>query len=303
MPAHGSATDAASATQSSPCPICASATLSAGSKTGTRTGRNFSLRRCATCGFGFVADPWTDYAAIYDEAYYQGRGSDPMIDYAFEFDADSSSIRAYEWDGWDRLVHAVNPGPVKWLDFGCGCGTLVRHIASLKKDEIYGFDQGAWAAKARDQGLRILDESELAAHEGTFDIVTAVDVIEHVVDPLPMLARCRRLLKTGGHLFPITQNAEIVTREEMAGWSYVRPEIHVSFFTADALSRALRQTGFQPVPLPRNSGWRDILRARILKNLHVKRRNALERLIPWGLATALADSIYKMSRLPIGRAV
>ena len=303
MPVSGSARATAATTQGPPCPICAAPTLPAGSKTGARTNRSFSLRTCTGCGFGFVENPWTDYATIYDESYYAGRGSDPLIDYAFEFEADRSSIRAYEWDGWDRLVHAVSPGPVKWLDFGCGCGTLVRHIASLRKDEIYGFDQGAWAAKARERGIRILNESELAAHEGTFDIVTAVDVIEHVVDPLPMLRHCRRLLKPGGHLFPITQNAGIVAREKFARWSYVRPEIHVSFFTADALARALRQTGFEPMPLPKNSGWRDILRARILKNLRVKRRNALERLVPWGIATALADSIYKMGRLPIGRAV
>lgn len=303
MSAPGSATDLAATADARPCPICTSATLPAGTKIGSRTNRTFSLRRCATCGFGFVADPWTDYAAIYDEAYYEGRGSDPLIDYAFEFQSDHSSVRAYEWDGWDRLVHAAHPAPTKWLDFGCGCGTLVRHIASLKRDEIYGFDQGAWAAKARTAGIRILDEAELAAHEGTFDIVTAVDVIEHVVEPLALLRHCRRLLKPGGFLFPITQNADIVTREKLAGWSYVRPEIHVSFFTADALGRALRQTGFEPVPLPRHAGWSDILRSRILKNLRVKRRNALERLVPWGAATALADSIYKMGRLPIGRAV
>lgn len=288
---------------SHPCPICASATQAAGSKTGSRTNRVFALRHCSTCGFGFVANPWTDYATIYDEAYYQGRGSDPMIDYAFEFQADNSSVRAYEWSGWDRLVHAVEPRPVKWLDFGCGCGTLVRYISGLKRDEIYGYDEGAWATKARNQGIRILEESELAAHQGTFDIVTAVDVIEHAVEPLELLRRCRSMLKPGGYLFPITQNAGIVTADKLADWSYVRPEIHVSFFTADALARALRQTGFKPLPLPRNSGWRDILRARILKNLRVKRRNLLERLVPWGAATALADSIYKMGRLPIGQAV
>jgi len=303
MSAHGLAHGAPATAQDQPCPICAGDTLPAGSRIGVRTQRSFALRRCATCGFGFVANPWTEYDLIYDEAYYQGRGSDPLIDYAFEFREDNSSVRAYEWDGWDRLVHAVKPAPVKWLDFGCGCGTLVRYITSLGKDEIFGFDQGAWATKARAQGIRILNETELAAHAGTFDIVTAVDVIEHVVEPLGMLAQCRKLLKPGGYLFPITQNAEIVTRGKMASWSYVRPEIHVSFFTPDALSRALRQTGFNPVPLPRDSGWRDILRARILKNLRVKRRNALERMMPWSAATALADRIYRMGRLPIGEAV
>ncbi len=284
------------------CPICTSATAPAGSARGSRTGRDFDLRACPACGFSFVANPWTDYAQIYDEAYYAGRGSDPMIDYAFEFQADTATVRAYEWRGWDRLVHQLKPGPVKWLDFGCGCGTLVRSIAALKKDKIYGFDTGAWAARARESGLPILTEAELAAHAGTFDIVTAIDVIEHVVAPLQMLAQCRRLLKPGGILIPITANAEIVSREKLASWSYVRPEIHVSFFTPPSLDRALSLSGFTPRPHPRGPGWHDIIRARILKNLHIKRRSLGERLLPWRLLSPLADSIYKMGRLPIGQA-
>lgn len=284
------------------CSICKSSTTPAGSARGSRTGRDFALRVCGTCGFSFVEDPWTDYAQIYDEAYYAGQGSDPLVDYAFEFQADASTVRAYEWRGWDRLVHQLKPAPVKWLDFGCGCGTLVRFIHGLKKDEIFGYDTGAWATKARESGLPILTESELTKHEGTFDIVTAIDVIEHVVEPLEMLAQCRRLLKPDGILIPITGNAEIVSREKLATWSYVRPEIHVSFFTPEALSRALSLTGFAPLELPRESGWRDILRARILKNLHVKRRHLLERLMPWSILSPLADYVYKMGRLPIGRA-
>ena len=46
----------------------------------------------------------------------------------------------------------------------------------------------------------------------------------------------------------------------------------------------------------------DIIRARILKNLHIKRRSLGERLLPWRLLSPLADSIYKMGRLPIGQA-
>ena len=285
------------------CPICKSSTTPAGTARGSRTGRDFTLRSCDSCGFAYVENPWTDYAQIYDEAYYAGRGSDPLVDYAFEFQADASTVRSYEWRGWDQLVHQLKPAPVKWLDFGCGCGTLVRFIHGLKKDEIFGYDTGAWAAKARGSGLPILTEAELAQHEGTFDIVTAIDVIEHVVEPLEMLAHCRRLLKPGGILIPITGNAEIVLRAKLASWSYVRPEIHVSFFTPPALSRALALTGFSPLPLPRGRGWHDILRARILKNLHIKRRSLVEQLLPWSLLSPLADSRYKMGRLPIGQAI
>ena len=285
------------------CIICDSATLDGGTARGIRTGRDFALRRCSSCGFAFVKSPWTDYSQIYDEAYYEGRGSDPLIDYAFEFKADDSTVRLYEWSGWNQLIHQIKPEPVKWLDFGCGCGTLVRYISSLGRDEIYGFDRGAWAEKARNSGVPVLTKEELASHEGTFDVVTAIDVIEHVAEPHAMLEHCRRLLKPGGILIPITGNAEIVPPQKLAEWSYVSPEIHVSFFTPDAMGQALRRAGFIARPLPREAGWRGIIRARILKNLRIKRRSLIEKIAPWRLLAPLADSIYKMGRMPIGEAI
>jgi SAM-dependent methyltransferase len=282
-----------------PCPICAAATAPCGSKRGVRTDRVFHLRRCGDCGFAFVEDPWTEYDQIYDQAYYEGRGSDPLINYAREFDDPETSVRAYEWRGWDRLVHAESPGPVKWLDFGSGCGTLVRHLRQIGRDEVYGFDTGAWSERARNRHVPILTEAELSAHAGSFDVVTAVDVVEHLVDPLSALRLCRRMLKPGGRLIPVTQNALIAPRE-FVRWSYVLPEIHVSFFTPDALARALRQTGFTPGPFPHNAGQRAILRARILKNLGVHRRNWGERLMPWPFLSRLAEARYQMARMPIG---
>jgi SAM-dependent methyltransferase len=249
-----------------------------------------------------VENPWTDYDQIYDQAYYEGRGSDPLINFALEFESGPSSVRVYEWRGWDRLVHAGTPTSVKWLDFGSGCGTLVRYLRQQGRDEVYGFDTGAWSDRARASHIPILTERELESHAGSFDIVTAVDVVEHVVDPLSTLRLCRRMLKPGGRLIPVTQNA-LIAPPEFVRWSYVLPEIHVSFFTPEAMSRALVQTGFMPHPFPRNAGWRDIIRSRILKNLGIQKRSLWEQAMPWPILSRLADAKFKMSGLPIGQAI
>ena len=81
------------------CPICRAASAPAGVKRGHRTRREFALRRCTACGFGFVAEPWTDYAQIYDEAYYEGHGSDPWVDYVYEFEQPARTVRALS--GWN----------------------------------------------------------------------------------------------------------------------------------------------------------------------------------------------------------
>jgi len=284
------------------CRICGADTRAAGSKAGVRIDRQFALRRCIQCGFAFVAEPWTDYSAIYDEAYYEGRGSDPLIDFAFEFENPDRTVRRHEWRGWDLLVHEDHPGPVDWLDFGCGCGTLVRYVNGLGRDRVWGFDTGVWAERARAAGVPILTEGELKTREGQFDVITAVDVLEHIPEPVGVLKQLRRLMKTGGRLYPITQNAETAPRD-IRRWSYVQPEIHVSFFTPRSMAAALQQSGFEPAPLPTGEGWRDILRCRILKNLRIKKINSFEKLLPWGLLTGLAERKVRMGAMPIGIAV
>lgn len=283
------------------CPICSSSTNPAGVKRGSRTNREFTLRRCGQCGFVFVEEPWTDYAQIYDEAYYRGAGADPLIDYAFEFEHPAVTVRQYEWRGWDRMIRQQRPSAAKWLDFGCGCGSLVRYLRSRGRDRVYGYDTGIWADKARQAGVPVLREDELAAHEGTFDVVTAIDVIEHVTAPLEMLKRVRRLLQRAGLLVIVTQNAEVAPKD-FASWPYVIPEIHVSYFTPRALTLALQQSGFAPFHLERTAGWSGIIRSRILKNMRVSRMNCLEKLLPWRLLTSLADARYKMNAHPAGRA-
>ncbi|MSU22435.1 MAG: class I SAM-dependent methyltransferase [Opitutus sp.] len=284
------------------CPICRAATAPAGVKRGFRTGREFALRRCGACGFGFVAEPWTDYAQIYDDAYYEGRGSDPWVDYVYEFEHPTRTVRRYEWRGIARAVAHLRAAPAKWLDYGCGNGGLVRQVRTEARYEIFGYDTGAWADRARASGLPILHEAELVRHEGTFDVVTAIEVIEHCVAPLDVLRQLRRLLKPGGLLFLTTANADTAPRD-FPSWYYVSPEIHVSYFTARALSDALRQSGFEPFPRGIMPGWDDIVRFKILKKLRVRDANPWQRLLPWTLLARLADKKYGLSAHPLGRAI
>lgn len=192
------------------CKICGAEAVPIGSKMGTHHKQLFCFERCESCGFTFVANPWTDYAQIYNEAYYRGQGPDPWIDYVFELEHPESTIRIHEWQGILEVVQQLTAvsRQTKWLDFGCGNGGLVRHVKKSVGCDIVGFEEGWAADQARAKGIPVMREADLTAHDGTCDVVTAIEVIEHVDDPVGVLQRIRKLLKPGGVLFLTTGNAK-----------------------------------------------------------------------------------------------
>lgn len=285
------------------CRLCGASAAPAGIARGRRTGRDFALARCTGCGFAWIVAPWTEYATIYDERYYRGEGSDPSVDYAFEYERPDATVRRAEWAGITADVLALDPGVRRWLDVGCGNGGLVRHIRSSHPSiEATGWDTGAWARRARGDGLPILDEAELDAAVGTYDVVTAIEVIEHVVDPVPFLQSIRRMLRPGGLFFYTTGNAARAP-SELPRWSYVAPEIHVSYFTPEAMRLALTAAGFEPVSRGKLPGDRGILRYKILKGLGQKRTRPWHAFVPWPLLAAWFHRRQGLGDMPLGRAI
>ena len=286
------------------CKICEHEAAPIGTKRGAYRDQLFALARCASCGFTFVADPWTDYPEIYGEAYYRGQGADPMIDYVYELEHPERTIRVHEWRGILEVVRQLTPvnPATTWLDFGCGNGGLVRYVRQATACPIVGFEEGWVADHARSFGIPILRPDELAAREGTCDVVTAIEVIEHVERPVAVLEQIRRLLKPGGVLFMTTGNAE-PHRDNMAKWAYVIPEIHISLFEPATLATALGRAGFLPEFVGPLRGFDAILRYKILKNLHKRDRGGWESLLPWPVLTRLADRSHRVTAHPIGRAI
>jgi SAM-dependent methyltransferase len=283
------------------CRICGAATVPAGAKQGTHCDREFRFERCPACAFTFVANPWTDYARIYNEAYYRGQGPDPWIDYVFELEHPERTVRIHEWRGIAKLVNSLRPvnAQTRWIDFGCGNGGLVRHVRAAAGCQIVGFEEGWVAGHARGFGIPILNESELAAHAGTCDVVTAIEVIEHVEDPVAVLRRIRALLKPGGLLFLTTGNAAPY-RDRFLEWGYNVPEIHISFFEPATLRTALEKAGFRADFRGFLPGFEDILRYKILKNLKKREAGGWESMLPWSLLTRLADRSRQVTAHPIG---
>jgi SAM-dependent methyltransferase len=213
-------------------------------------------------------------------------------------------VRQYEWRGITSVVDGLLGGlaGVRWLDFGCGNGGLVRYVLEHTAASAHGFEEGAIADVARGRGIPVLDARALGEHESGCDVVTAIEVLEHTLDPVAELRRIRRLLRPGGLLFLTTGNAAPFA-DRLLRWSYVIPEIHISFFEPGTLRVALQRSGYQPAPCPRSDGFDEIMKFKVLKNLRIRRRSVLTDLLPARPIATAADRRVRLREHPIGWAV
>jgi 2-polyprenyl-6-hydroxyphenyl methylase / 3-demethylubiquinone-9 3-methyltransferase len=135
-----------------------------------------------------------------------------------------NSLAASWWDpkGPMHTLHTVNPLRTGYIaqscelrgrsvmDIGCGGGVLAESLTRLGA-HVTGVDLSKDLLEiarlhAHEQGLdidyRYISAEELAEQNpGTFNIVTCMEVLEHVPRPKELVAASSRLLKPGGHAF------------------------------------------------------------------------------------------------------
>lgn len=138
---------------------------------------------------------------------------------------------AHRW--WDpesefRPLHQINPLRLAWidglaplagkrvLDVGCGGGILSDSMAR-KGAQVTGIDLSVKALRvaqlhALEAGTSGADYREVSAEDlaaeqpGTFDVVTCMEMLEHVPDPSSVVRACSQLVKPGGWVFFSTIN-------------------------------------------------------------------------------------------------
>lgn len=138
---------------------------------------------------------------------------------------------AHRW--WDpesefRPLHQINPLRLEWinqlvpindlkvLDVGCGGGILTDSMAR-KGAHATGIDLSSKALKVAQlhaleaqtpnvQYREISTEALAAEQPGTFDVVTCMEMLEHVPEPESVVRACAELVKPGGWVFFSTLN-------------------------------------------------------------------------------------------------
>jgi len=281
-----------------------------GTKHSRFLGRDFDFWHCPACDFTFV-EPFSGYA-IYDDAYYRGQGPDPYVDYESEYRDYRATDRMLEFDDlWrvsTRFIAGNMPeGAVEWLDFGCGAGGLLKYLADRGELRmgarrwplrLTGHDVGIYADRLRrDDGFRVLGLEELAAEPGArYDVISMVEVVEHVEFPDPVFALAARLLKPGGLLLLTTGNISSLVAKSMGlDYGYVMPEVHVGYFTPRALRIIYARHGLLPVRFRYDGA----VRFKVVKTLKTGGRQRLARLaMRLPLVVRAIDGLFGTSRMP-----
>jgi 2-polyprenyl-3-methyl-5-hydroxy-6-metoxy-1,4-benzoquinol methylase len=271
--------------------------------------REFHYHRCAVCAYLWV-EPFPGYE-IYNEAYYQGRGPDPYVDYASEYADYRRTDRLLEFSDLWRLARqhfqpAQTATAVRWLDYGCGAGGLLKFLRdqpgfvqgerTLPLD-IYGHDIGSYAEKLKsvDQ-FSILSSAELSSVDGSFDIITCIEVVEHIREVHEVFATLARLLKPGGLLILTTGNlTSPAARLSGLDYRYLLPEFHISLLNPECLARLYRQHGLQPYPVR----YRGTVQFKVIKSLQHAGLKRLARLaLQLPLVIRAIDGFYGVSAMP-----
>lgn len=204
------------------------------------------MLRCRACGMWFKA--LSDPAAL-PTAYAGEHGSDDVAATYLLGEA----ARAVFRHALAPLARAGGPAP-RLLDVGAAQGVLLEEAARLGFD-AEGVDHCADNVRdARARGLRVrLAEAEDLDDRALFDVVTMMDLIEHVPEPARLLAMAHRALRPGGTLVVYTPNhrAAVVLLARLlyaGGVRYPVTEIfarnHVCFFDDRTLPRLLARCGF-----------------------------------------------------------
>jgi 2-polyprenyl-6-hydroxyphenyl methylase/3-demethylubiquinone-9 3-methyltransferase len=190
---------------------------------------------------------------------------------------DKFSQLAHRW--WDpnsefKPLHAINPLRLEWidqhaglsgkkiLDIGCGGGILSESMAQ-RGAEVTGIDLSEKAlGVAR---LHLLESgnqvdyrntsAEALAEQtpGAYDIITCMEMLEHVPSPASIISACSALVKPGGHVFFSTLNRNpkayllaVVGAEYVLNMLPKGTHDYVKFIRPSELSRWAKSVDLEP---------------------------------------------------------
>jgi 2-polyprenyl-3-methyl-5-hydroxy-6-metoxy-1,4-benzoquinol methylase len=247
--------------------------------------------RCTGCALERIDPAPTDatLASIYGAHYYDAWGLHGNEDTVARLKKGT-----FRWV-LDALPASIRGG--KLLDLGAATGFLLE-VAKERGFEPYGVELSEFGAKeiARKFGEGRAFRGELedatfpGVSEGSFQVVSMCDYIEHVRSPRRVLERVRKLVAPGGAVVITTPDAGSVSRKILGnGWSHYKVE-HLHYFNRANLRRLLNEVGFSEV------NYKPLMKSLNLKYIHEQFE-----VYPHPVLTAVSRALGKLTPEPVQR--
>lgn len=203
-------------------------------------GEDSSVVRCPQCGLGMTVPPIADIASLYADRQSQ--------DFQPRTSGLAEAINHIAFRSRARSFLAMIPQrQAKIVDYGCGSGLFSRCLHEVSGARVHALDfhdsppPGIGPADYRPFSR----ESEL---RDSADLLIASHVLEHEQDPVALIERMARLVRTGGHLIIEVPNIECwggrLFGSSWDGWYLPYHRLH---FSRRSLRAAVKQAGLEVV--------------------------------------------------------
>jgi SAM-dependent methyltransferase len=162
----------------------------------------------------------------------------------------------------EALLRSLKPAG-RLLDFGCGNGAFAQWMSRSGYD-VVGLEPFSLGKTVSRDHLTLMQAplEQVEQELGTFDIITLWHVLEHLTQPVEVLARLGRHLNPDGVLVISVPNFQSWQRALFrGGWFHLDPPRHLLHFEPATLSDCLGRAGFSQVgqhpflPEYGSSGW------------------------------------------------
>jgi len=133
------------------------------------------------------------------------------------------------------------------LDIGCGYGYLTYSMKNLGHDVI-GIDISSRAIQIAKKRLgdffeNATIEEYFEKSKKRFDLIVALEIIEHLIDPNTFLSYCSKFLKKNGKIIITTPNKSFFKKNRI--WETDIPPIHTFWFSKNSLNTLAQKNGFK----------------------------------------------------------
>lgn len=212
-----------------------------------------NLKRCSACGSIAVAPfPREEILRKYYEKY-------TTITKNNQNDDENNWCKRDILQSIQDITKKIEKGRI--LDIGCGDGTLLSMLPS--SFEKYGVDLSKSAcAQAYKRGFNVFCSSFLScSFPHDFDIIIALDVLEHFSEPRRAIQRMADILASGGYLIIQTGNADSFEAHLLAeDWAYTAVFGHLCALTPSAIRIMTSDVNIEEISL--TTSWHRMIRWR-----------------------------------------